>query len=96
VTLPDFQGVGIGHGLSTLIASMWKALGYKPTSATAHPAMISSRRASLLWRMHRPPSLAGAGDRFRPGHHALTRLTAGFVYIGPPMQLTQAQALLGD
>jgi ABC-type lipoprotein export system ATPase subunit len=92
VTLPDFQGVGIGNALSGLIAAMWKALGYRAISATTHPAMIRARLASPLWRMHRPPSFAGRGDRFK---HALTRLTAGFVYVGPAMKLLHAKALLG-
>ncbi|HWY87274.1 MAG TPA: ABC transporter ATP-binding protein [Gemmataceae bacterium] len=95
VTLPDFQGVGIGNALSALIAGMWKALGYRAVSATAHPAMIQARRASPLWRMHRPPSFAGKGDRLRPTQHALTRFTAGFAYIGPAMKLVEAKALLG-
>jgi GNAT superfamily N-acetyltransferase len=92
VTLPDFQGVGIGHALSTLIAGMWKALGYRAISATTHPAMIRARCASHMWRMHRPPSFAGRGDRFK---HALTRLTAGFAYVGPAMKSLEAKALLG-
>jgi hypothetical protein len=92
VTLPDFQGVGIGNALSMLIASMWKALGYRAISATTHPAMMAARSASPCWRMHRSPSFAGRGDSFR---HALTRLTAGFVYVGPAMKLLQAKALLG-
>src|SRR5207248_5169934 len=82
VTLPDFQGVGIGNAVSALIASMWKGLGYRATSTTTHPAMIRARQRSKLWRMTRAPSLAGRGDIFR---HARTRLTAGFVYVGPAL-----------
>jgi ABC-type lipoprotein export system ATPase subunit len=92
VTLPDFQGAGIGNALSALIAAMWKGLGYRAISATTHPAMMRARLASPLWRMHRRPSFAGRGDRFQ---HALTRLTSGFVYIGPAMKLLHAKALLG-
>jgi energy-coupling factor transporter ATP-binding protein EcfA2/GNAT superfamily N-acetyltransferase len=91
VTLPDFQGVGIGNAISALIAAMWRALGYRALSTTTHPAMIAARCASLLWRMHRRPAFAGKGDKIK---HATTRLTAGFAYIGPAMLTLEARALL--
>jgi GNAT superfamily N-acetyltransferase len=93
VTLPDFQGVGIGNALSALIASMWKALGYLPRSTTTHPAMIRSRLASGLWRMTRSPAFAHAAEGKLK--HATTRLTASFEYTGPALPLHQAKALLG-
>jgi energy-coupling factor transporter ATP-binding protein EcfA2 len=91
VTLPDFQGIGIGNRLSAAIASMWTALGYKATSTTTHPAMIRARLRSDVWRMTRAPALAGAGDVMR---HASSRLTAGFAYVGPPMKALVARTLL--
>ena len=92
VTLPDYQGIGIGNVLSTTIASMWKALGYRATSTTTHPAMIRTRLRSPLWRMTRRPSLAGGGDVTR---HAIRRWTAGFEYAGPPMSSMIASTLVG-
>jgi ABC-type transport system involved in cytochrome c biogenesis ATPase subunit len=92
VTLPDYQGAGIGNVLSTLIASLWQALGYRARSTTTHPALIAARRRSSLWRMHRPPSLLTSGDRRM--RHAGTRLTAGFTYIGPPLDCAAADRLL--
>ena len=71
---------------------MWKALGYKATSTTTHPAMIASRCRSPLWKMKRAPSLAGRGDVMK---HASDRLTAGFEYVGPPMNKKAARLLLG-
>src|SRR5205823_1273280 len=92
VTLPDFQGVGIGHALSGLIASLWRGLGYRAFSTTTHPAFIRARLRSPHWRMRRAPSLApGRGDRMK---HATTRLTAGFEYIGPALPRRLAQRLL--
>jgi hypothetical protein len=91
VTLPDYQGVGIGNALSDLIVGMWSGLGYRAISTTTHPAMIRSRWQSRNWRMHRRPSFAGGRERLQ---HACTRLTAGFVYIGPPMPRPMAQVLL--
>src|SRR5581483_1848870 len=81
VVLPDFQGVGVGMALSDTIASLWTALGFRATSTTTHPAFIAARRRSPHWRETRSPSLAAGRSKFK---HATTRLTAGFVYTGPP------------
>ncbi len=97
VTLPDYQGVGIGNVLSATIASMWKALGFRALSTTTHPAMMRARHKSPLWRMRRPPSLAvGVEHRLKKLRHATTRLTAGFEYIGPALPRRLAQLLLAS
>jgi hypothetical protein len=96
VTLPDFQGVGVGNAVSAAVASMWKGLGFRATSTTTHPAMMRARQRSPLWRMHRPPSLAAGHERrLHQLRHATTRLTAGFEYVGPALPSFLARALLG-
>jgi hypothetical protein len=92
VTLPDYQGVGIGNALSALVASLWKGLGYRALSTTTHPAMIAARRRSSLWRQTRQRSFAQGGDRLA---HATTRFTAGFEYVGPALQPVVGRVLLG-
>jgi len=94
VTLPDYQGVGIGNALSDLIASLWSGLGYRALSTTTHPAMIRARLASANWRMHRAPGLARGRERRFRLKHAATRLTAGFVYTGPSLPRPMGEALL--
>lgn len=92
VCLPDFQGIGIGNAVSALVASLWKALGYRALSTTTHPAMIRSHLASPDWRMTRRPSLAGVSEgNFK---HATTRLTTGFEHIGPATQPLLAKTLI--
>ena len=92
VTLPDYQGVGIGNALSDFCASLWKGLGYRATSTTTHPALIRTRLRSPRWRLTRRPALAaGHEGKLR---HATTRLTAGFAYVGPPLPRADAEALL--
>lgn len=98
VTLPDYQGVGIGNALSAHVASMWKALGFRAMSTTSHPSMVRSRARSTLWRMHRPPGrTAGGGmmsrDRAFGSTIAIDRLSAGFEYIGPAMDRDAARRL---
>jgi energy-coupling factor transporter ATP-binding protein EcfA2 len=91
VTLPDFQGVGIGHAVSNFCASLWKGLGCRACSTTTHPAFIAARQRSPHWRLIRAPSLANPSSAYR---HATTRLTAGFEYVGPALQLRVAENLL--
>jgi ABC-type lipoprotein export system ATPase subunit/GNAT superfamily N-acetyltransferase len=91
VTLPDYQGLGLGNALSATVAALWKGLGYRAVSTTTHPGMIRARLRSPLWRLTRRPSLAGRGDVMR---HASTRLTAGFEYIGPALSSDLARILL--
>jgi hypothetical protein len=96
VTLPDYQGVGIGFAVSSLIAALWKGLGFKATSTTTHPAFITARRRSPLWCMVRAPTLGHALKEKRSRvRHAATRLTAGFEYIGPALSPAVGRRLLG-
>src|SRR5207245_6766145 len=60
VTLPDYQGIGIGNALSAFVAALWKGLGYRALSTTTHPALIRARGRSPRWRMHRRASCAGS------------------------------------
>ena len=97
VTLPDYQGVGIGNALSDAIASLWRGLGYRAISTTTHPAMIAARRRSPHWRLVRAPSLASGREQKLTGlKHATTRLTAGFEYVGPTLPRVLARCLLAE
>ncbi|MBY0522214.1 MAG: ABC transporter ATP-binding protein [Gemmataceae bacterium] len=97
VTLPDYQGVGIGMALSTFCASLWRGLGLRATSTTTHPAFIAARLRSRDWRMTRRPSLATTREETHRVQlrHAATRLTAGFEYVGPALEPALARRLLG-
>src|SRR5207237_872227 len=90
VTLPDYQGAGIGNALSDFVAALWTGLGYRAFSTTTHPAMIRARLASPHWHMHRRPAFAQAHEAAL--RHATTRLTAGFAFTGPPLPKPLAQA----
>ena len=92
VTLPDYQGIGIGNAVSDFVAALWCGLGYRAVSKTTHPAMIRARLGSAHWRMHRAPAFAASHEgKLR---HATTRLTASFTYVGEPLPRTLAEALL--
>jgi energy-coupling factor transporter ATP-binding protein EcfA2/GNAT superfamily N-acetyltransferase len=94
VTLPDYQGVGIGMAVSSFCAALYSALGQRATSTTSHPAFIAARLRSQDWRMIRAPAL-GSGKSKIPGlRHARARLTAGFEYIGPPLDRRLAKQIM--
>lgn len=95
VVLPDYQGVGIGMALSSFCAALWTALSQRATSTTTHPAFTAARQRSPLWRLVRRPALSSsARERCSGIRHAATRLTAGFEYIGPPLDNGLAQVLV--
>ncbi|MFN5291280.1 MAG: ABC transporter ATP-binding protein [Planctomycetia bacterium] len=95
VCLPDFQGVGIGQALSNTVASLWRSQGFRAISTTTHPGLIASRMRSKDWVLKRKPALAGASSKAMPGlKHATTRLTAGFEFVGEPMNPRQGRELL--
>ena len=94
VTLPDYQGVGIGMAVSSFCAALWKGLGQRATSTTTHPAFIAARLRSPDWRMIRRPALAGGRSKIRGLKHAQTRLTAGFEYVGTPLDGRLAKVIM--
>lgn len=94
VTLPDFQGVGIGNALSSYCASLWKGLGKRPFSTTSHPSMIASRVRSKLWRVARRPGLCAKDAGGRVKKHSTHRMTTGFEYMGNGMKRETALRLL--
>lgn len=96
VTLPDYQGLGIGHKLVTTLGGMWKALGYRAFRPSAHIAEIVAASRDPNWRMIRAPSRTSArgGERTEfERTRASTRLTASFEYVGPAMDKEQARQL---
>jgi GNAT superfamily N-acetyltransferase len=49
VTLPDYQGVGIGKALLNFVAERYKTAGHRMTIGTSHPAMIQSLLKDKQW-----------------------------------------------
>lgn len=97
VTLPDFQGVGLGNRVSEYVAALYRGGDFRYFSTTSHPAMIAHRHHSPLWRTVRLPSIAPAQGR-TTGRKSLkrflstNRITASFEYIGPPGEQTLSLA----
>lgn len=85
VTLPDYQGLGLGNKLSEFVGEWLHQRGKKFRSVTSHPAMIGHRYKSTSWIMDRAPSrLKPAGRKAKTQNNkntSIMRLTASFLYV---------------
>ena len=50
VTLPDYQGIGIGMALTETVAELNRLEGFRLNITASHPAVIAHCRRSGLWR----------------------------------------------
>ena len=50
VTLPDYQGLGIGARLTETVAKEQRRRGHRVNITTSHPAMIAYCQRSSRWR----------------------------------------------
>jgi len=50
VTLPDFQGMGIGTRVLVEVASLHREEGHRVNSTSSHPSLIRHCRHSALWK----------------------------------------------
>lgn len=82
VTLPDYQGIGIGNVLSNYCASIIKTMGYNVISSTGNPAMIYSRNKSKQWKMTSKPKRTAKDKKLKGMKRATNRLTCSFRYVG--------------
>lgn len=106
VTLPDWQGVGLAFALIDKVAAAYKAIGKRVHTYPAHPALIRSFDRSPLWALIGKPGFSmtqrGGTDKGRRaissnvvhGWNAGTRPCATFRYVGPVLDLGDAQRLL--
>jgi len=50
VTLPDYQGIGIGMALAETVADLNRKEGFRLNITASHPAVIAHCRHSPRWR----------------------------------------------
>jgi hypothetical protein len=82
VTLPDYQGVGIGLGLAEAVAELHRADGLRLNITASHPAVIAHCTRSPHWCLAR---VSRSGSRPSSPHYhnyrgAPMRATATFEY----------------
>jgi len=84
VTLPDFQGIGIGMKVAEAVADLHRAEGCRLSVTGSHPALVAHCRKSPLWRAS---GVKKVGSRGPHGFASDYRSSAGravvsFEYIG--------------
>jgi GNAT superfamily N-acetyltransferase len=50
VTLPDYQGIGIGMALAETVGELYRREGFRLNITASHPAVIAHCRHSVQWR----------------------------------------------
>jgi GNAT superfamily N-acetyltransferase len=86
VTLPDYQGIGIGMRAVAAVAALHRAEGLRINVTSSHPALIRHCRRSLLWKAVNVKKTGGSGRRgtskFPAYRSAAGRAVVSFEYIG--------------
>jgi GNAT superfamily N-acetyltransferase len=82
VTLPDYQGIGIGTALAESVAQENRLEGYRLNITASHPAVIAHCRASPKWRAVGVKKTGSSRtERFIPNYHgSLGRAVVSFEY----------------
>lgn len=85
VTLPDYQGIGVGMRAVAAVAALHRAEGLRINVTSSHPALIHHCSRSPLWRtvsVKRSGSSPRGRTRF-PGYRSSAgRAVVSFEYIG--------------
>jgi GNAT superfamily N-acetyltransferase len=84
VTLPDYQGVGIGTRLAEAVAELHRESGCRINVTASHPALLAHCTRSDHWRTVRV-LLRGSGDarRFIGNYRSSAgRSVVSFEYLG--------------
>lgn len=83
VTLPDYQGVGIGMRLAEAVAGLYRARGDRVNVTASHPALIAHCRRSPRWRAVNVRKLGAAARALIPNYRSSTgRIVVSFEFAG--------------
>lgn len=82
VTLPDYQGIGIGMCVLETVAGLHRGEGHRLNVTASHPALLAHCRRSPLWRA---VYVRKSGSRkSMPGYcGSIGRAVVSFEYLGP-------------
>jgi ABC-type ATPase involved in cell division len=85
VTLPDYQGMGIGMKVVAAVASLHRAEGLRINVTGSHPALIRHCRHSPLWKtvnVKKTGSSPRTSARFKQYRGSTGRAVVSFEYVG--------------
>ncbi len=96
VTLPDYQGIGIGMRVAEAVGEIFQDEGARLSITASHPSVIAHCRRSARWRTVR---VTPAGSRHRSGvkdyRGAIGRSVVSFEYREPEAANTEPKSGLG-
>lgn len=87
VTLPDYQGLGIGMAVAEAVGDWHLAQGQRLNVTSSHRALVAHCRRSPRWRF--VGQRAATRPRGAPAHNyrdAAGRAVASFEYVGPAQE----------
>jgi hypothetical protein len=84
VTLPDYQGVGIGMRVAETVCDLHRAQGHRVNVTASHPALVAHCRKSPRWRAVRVLKTGSADtSKFVRGYRSSCgRAVVSFEYLG--------------
>ncbi len=85
VTLPDFQGLGIGMRAMAAVAALHRAEGMRINVTSSHPALIRHCRRSPLWKavsVKKSGTAPSATTSFPQYRSSAGRSVVSFEYVG--------------
>jgi GNAT superfamily N-acetyltransferase len=85
VTLPDFQGLGIGTRVMAAVAVLHRAEGLRINVSSGHPALVHHCRRSPLWKavnVKKSGYNKAATARFPWYRSSAGRIIVSFEYVG--------------
>jgi GNAT superfamily N-acetyltransferase len=85
VTLPDFQGLGIGMRSMAAVAELHRQEGHRINVTSSHPALVRHCKCSPLWRavtVKKSGSTPRAKTKLRQYHGSAGRAVVSFEYVG--------------
>ncbi len=93
VTLPDYQGIGIGMKMIEAVGDLHRRDGKRFSITASHPAVIAHCEHSLQWRATGVRKLGSSSHNFVPGYSGSAgRATVSFEYV----PLGRTDAILQD
>jgi GNAT superfamily N-acetyltransferase len=85
VTLPDYQGLGIGMRAVAAVAELHRAEGHRINVTSSHPSLVRHCRQSPLWKVvtvKKTGTNPSATTKFPQYRSSAGRAVVSFEYLG--------------